>query len=1649
MSPKTKHMISNQLDHSSIYKKLNIQNSSGMKQFYFVIVAIFIIGSKGIGQNINVNPGAGSYADLGSAFTAINAGTHTGAITVDVVGNTTEPSSAILNASGVGAANYTSIVIAPSGGAPRTISGSIAGHLIDLNGADFVTIDGLNTGSNSLTIENTLPAATPTAIRFIGDATGNTVQNCTIKGAGTGATLGTVFFSTGTASGNDGNNINNCNINSSGANFATNAVYSLGTSAAIANSGNTLNANNISDFFNAGAISIGVNIANTGNSFWTITNNRLFQSAPRTYTTAAIHNCILVATGDGNTITGNTIGYATSAATGVYTMTSTVATRLIAINLAVGTTTATSVQNNLVTAISLSTSSGAATTNGILCGINITAGNVNVGNVASNTIGASSGTGALIAIPTTSQGAIVGINSSSTGTILIENNIIGSFSSGGTTAAVAGGVFGINVSGAAASMTITGNTIGNATANNMRSGTLGLTTGSSIGSGINASTTPVSLSITNNTVQNFSSYGTGTAGYVRGINGSTTISTTASYTVSQNTIVNLTSQSALVGYASGLTSAIGIQFSGGLNGICSQNTISNISNINATATTNTVVTGISSISGLNNSVFRNSICSISNAGIGTTATAPPIVVGILVRSGNTSVNVYNNMISIGDAQSTNTCFLGIMLNHGSTPDPIDNIYYNTVSISGTVTAGALLTSCLNRGDLSVTSRNQTVNIKNNIFNNTRTGGTGAHYAISNNPNATSSATGWAANASNYNVLNAAAATIGYWTSAQTYAGWQAASASDANSLTAIPVVFASVCDLHLNMGVTPTTLESNGTTITGYTTDFDNNTRPGPTGSVNGGAFAPDLGADEFDGVFLDVSGPSISYTPLSFTCSSGNRTLTATITDVSNVPTSGLGLPVLYWKINAGAYMAVTSMSIGASQYQFIFGAGAVFGDVVSYYIAAQDGSVTPNVGVFPSTGAGGFTANPPAAATPPTAPSTYNITSVLSPGTYTVGAAGTYLTLTAAINDYNSKCLGGPVVFELLDPAYSEVGAMTISKHPDANALNTLTIRPAALVNATVSATVASNAILRILGNYVTIDGSNNGSSSRNLTLSNLSATSPTVVGIGSTGTSPITNVTLKNCIVINGATTATAIVTSDGAVGGTPGYFNNISITNNDIRQAFIGSYSIAVPQAGNGSGLNVSDNLLNTIGAASIRRVGIYVQGVDGAIVSGNSIGNFENVNGENDMGIWFATSTINSVITNNSVVNLGYTSTSTFAPTGINITPNIANANLTVSGNTISGLSSGGGAVGVSTNGIFVGLATSNVTVSKNNISNIKNTAAAGWGANGIILSSTSTTANINVNNNFVFDVAAVGFADFTADDNGYGMAITSGAGYNIVHNTVHLNTDQSLVTGLPAALLVAAGITAVGAINLSNNIFTNSQTFGTERYAIYSVAANTVFSNINYNDYFSAGPNVGFIGSNRVDLAAIQAGFGRNVNSVSVSPTFVSATDLHLDASNAINQAYLNARAFPSSVTDDIDFEPRDGSYPDIGADEIATSCTTVVTNSSDSGPGTLRYILGCIADGGTITYDQPTTVASSIISQLVVNKNVTILGLSSAMKPEITLDFNLIPSGINPGILVLSGKVLTLKDVDIKDINNGAARPIIQTEGTVNVTGSSNVLKI
>lgn len=1462
-----------------------MKNSRFLLSTLFICFAIYYSNAQ---VNLTATAGtpAGTFTTIKDAFDAINAGTHQGTIVISITGNTTETASAVLNASGSGSASYTSISISPSGGAARTISGSIAAPLIDLNGADNVTFDGLNSGGNSLTLDNqsTSNLTNTSTVRYINDASNNTITNCTLLGATGSISYGTVLFSTGTATGNDDNTISNSIISNSGSNFPVNGICSIGT-LNFENSGNIINNNQISNYFNAGLLTVGI-LVGSNNNAWTITNNRLFQTSTRTFTTANTHRGIQVLSGSGYTVDGNIIGYASNTGTGYYNLAGTIATRFIAIELGVGTTIPTSVNSNIVDKIRILTSSGATTTFGVLCGINVTSGNVNIGRSSGNQIGAFDIDSSLIVVSTTTQALIAGINNSSTGTINIENNQIGGFRTVGTTASIAGIVFGINNSAAATSLFISNNIIGSPVmAHNMRAGSLALTTGSSLGAGITLATAPVSYNITGNTIQNITTYGTGTAGYVRGINiSTTTTSGTGPYTISNNTIKNLTTNGALTGASSGLVAASGITMGGGsTNAEVFGNEIFNIAAVNATATTNIIAVGMSHGNATSTKIYNNKFYNISNAGVGTTLATPPVIAGVLVRSGTTDINIYNNMISLGG--TTNSTIIGIWSNGGSTPNPLTNIYYNTVYIDGAVGSGALFTFGFLRGDLTTTARTQTVDVRNNIFVNNRTGGTGQHFAISNNYGATTpSATGWAANASNYNVLNANASTIGYWTTAKDFASWKTTSAGDQNSLSGIATSFVNTSsgDLHINIA-TPTLLESGATAIASVIRDIDGQTRPGPGGSVNGGGIFPDFGADEFDGIPLDIAAPIISYSALSFTCDVGNRNLTnVSISDLTGIPTSGGLVPRVYYaKKPAGGSLGTWSsqpgsLSSGTSQsgvWSFTINAadmgGLVLTDSVFYYVIAQDlVGPTPNISSNP---AGAVATNVNTVTTPPTTPNKYTINSTLS-GNYNVGVGGDFTTMTDAVNAFNSRCLTGPVTFTLTDANYNEASGMTFIPNEYSSSTNTLTIKPGVGVNASIN-TGAGNTVLRFAGtDYVTIDGSNNGSSSRNLTINYTGTATGTVpMWIGSLGINQgVTNFTLKNCIVQNGTKgTGTTTTTTFGvfigmANGAANGLDNdNVTIQNNHIRRCSYGIQAIG-DGAGTMNNLQVLDNFIgDTLSDAnSVARYGMFLGTADGAIIRNNTIANITHTDGANAWGLNISTAFLNSEISNNKIYDINPVTTS-------------------------------------------------------------------GYGGKAMDINTASGSSNLLIKNNFIANVKGDGWSSLTSDAI-VGIRIgasTASGGIKIYNNSVNLGTGTFAGNSsgtISAALYIGSTATNIDVVNniLSTNL-DNSATSTDKSYAIYSAAANTAFTSINYNDYYVSGAAgvLGYLTSDRTDLAGIQAGFGSNLNSQNIQPIYNSTKDLHLGSVS--NLPFDNLGTMLAQVTTDIDGDTRNASTPDIGADEF------------------------------------------------------------------------------------------------------------------------------
>lgn len=482
---------------------------------------------------------------------------------------------------------------------------------------------------------------------------------------------------------------------------------------------------------------------------------------------------------------------------------------------------------------------------------------------------------------------------------------------------------------------------------------------------------------------------------------------------------------------------------------------------------------------------------------------------------------------------------------------------------------------------------------------------------------------------------------------------------------------------------------------------------------------------------------------------------------------------------------------------------------------------------------------------------------------GNYTVGAGGDYATLTAAVSALNSGPIDGPVTFLLTDSNYdvAETFPIIISRNVSSST-KPITIKPTAGQEVTISG--SASVLLKIdAADYITIDGSNNGTNSQNLIFHNTAtANNPAAIWFASNTVFGANYNTVKNTKFL-GANLVAAIagIVVSGPILGTQGTVpNNYLRFENNIFNRFQNGIFAIGPADTNDEGLSIIQNMVGSPTLAEgLGFRGIAVQNTKNFLVNKNTI-----------MG-----------------VNIVSTSTAV---------------------------------------GLLIGGEASNGIISQNQISNIRNSNPSGYGAAGVQFNIASTSGNNLFRNNFISNVFARGYNLGGISDNGNGIVISdAGTSLKILHNTVALNTNQ-VAAGRPAAINILSTVTRSNSIDLRNNIFVNRQTQAGEKYTIYSGAPNTVFSAIDYNNYFSSGDKLGFIGSGRSTLADLQIGFDGNSNSVNIAPIFVSETDLHLTSSNG----NLNNLGTPlAEVTLDIDDEVRSSSTPDIGADEFGQTLAT------------------------------------------------------------------------------------------------------------------------
>ncbi len=817
-------------------------------------------GTVPIGPGLPNTP-AGGFTSLTNALTYINAnglaGNTTLALQSGYVGTSanetfpiTFPNNPCINAS-------KTLTIQPATGVTGlTITNtSDAAPVIDFNGATNVTINGINYG---LTIANTSVAATAntSTIRFINDAKNNVVTNCNILGSAVvplGTNGGTIYFATGITNGNDSITIANNKI---GANSTTNlpskGIYAQGstTNATIANSSINITGNEISDFFLTGG-SAGVYVL-TGNTQWNISNNKIFQSATRTFTASGTMNGIYFSnttSGAGIQITGNTIGYANNAATGTLTLTGTVAGAFqgVYLNMNSADTNTCNINNNIISNIALTSSSG--TFYGIQNASGAGSNKININNNQIQNIAT-----------TTTTGTLHGIAWTSAAQMNILGNTVNNISRTGT-----GTTYGIYSGSSSVNENVNNNIISNL---------ISTSTGASTLYGIRQNTAAGTKNFKNNQIFSFSGAG-GTTMYGIAIGFGTTID------ISSNIIRDLVSTGGTSGAVYGINT--------GTSGTTFNVYKNKLYNLSMSGTTTSIVYGIyNSTSAIN--AYNNIIGDLASTAY-TSTTAPYIgVSGIFINSG--TANLYNNTVNLGGTTSSGTNFSAVGIYANTTPTVL---LQNNLIVNNAVPKGSGKAVAYQRSSTALTS-----------------------YATTSNNNSFYAGTPGANNVIFWDGTN----------SYQTLAAYQTAMATrDQFSISANPTFVsnsgANAGYLHITAGIA-TPLESGGINLASlFNTDYDGDARPGPAGSVNGGALSFDIGADEFDGIksfTCTTPAPGNTISSNTSICLGSNTTLS-----LQNA-TAGTGVSY-QWQASANGTDYVDSAGATNATYTFTpTGAGTYY---------------------------------------------------------------------------------------------------------------------------------------------------------------------------------------------------------------------------------------------------------------------------------------------------------------------------------------------------------------------------------------------------------------------------------------------------------------------------------------------------------------------------------------------------------------------------------------------------------------------------------------------------------------------------------------------------------------------------------------------------
>ncbi|MBK9099326.1 MAG: T9SS type A sorting domain-containing protein [bacterium] len=893
------------------------------------------------------------------------------------------------------------------------------------------------------------------------------------------------------------------------------------------------------------------------------------------------------------------------------------------------------------------------------------------------------------------------------------------------------------------------------------------------------------------------------------------------------------------------------------------------------------INGIHITGGRNNYIYGNKIFdnrTISSSG--------SVASGILIPSGPLNTFIYNNFIS--DIKASNSSDVnavrGINITSTTAGSNI-GLYHNTIFLNAS--GGTNFGSSGIYHTNSTTSTTAALDMRNNIVVNLSTAsGTGktaafrrsaANVNLNNYSNLSNNNCFYAGTPSASNVIFYDGTNFD-----QTLDEFKLRVAPRETSSFTENVPFENSTtppyDLHVKTTVATQT-ESGGTPVTNPITvnaDIDGELRDATT---------PDVGADEFIGIGNDITAPSIIYTVLDPTTSTSNRTLSnVTITDQSGINVTPGTAPRIYFRrlsdnntfvdntsgTNGWKYVETSNTS---SPFEFLInyallfgGTGVQMGDIIQYFVIAQDNASPVNVGI----NKGDFNTPPTSVnLTPAAFPITGDINSyyiiALLNGTVTVGTGGDYPSLTGQyglFNTFNDNIVTGNVVAEIISDL-SETGEYSLNQWVEQGAGNyTLIIQPNSTVNRTISGTYKGG-LFRLTGaDRVSIDGRFNGSGNYLTFVNNKDTNNTATFQLISLGAGlGCSDITIRNCNIkagINNVANVFAIFggsstgsLSTGNAGGAD--FDNISIIENKIYNTRNGLW-IRGTSSDQMINLLVAGNIFGAdLVSESITEYGMYIGYADAPQVLSNEVYNMYF-----DVSKW-----------------------------AIYFTQNVNNA-----------------------------------FVSKNKIHSIKQPGTTGYNSLGIYFASATNCYDNQIVNNMIYDLSTYGNTNMYL----VGIRIAGGSGYKVYYNSVSISDS----IGNPAGGLVSSCLylsVAATNIDIRNNIFSNTRLGGTspKNYAVFSPNT-TTFQFIDYNDYWTTGGVIGYFGADVATLTDWRTITGQDVNSISEDPHYLSETDLHINPSFS---TVCDIGVPIAAITTDIDGDLRSETTPDIGADEYDCGTNT------------------------------------------------------------------------------------------------------------------------